>query len=146
MLSAVAQTDSLISMSVRTSLHDQISGLHKSLGNLEQMLALAIEVEQQESRENMDELEFLRQRVSQLEALVAKSESASGSVHSRLATIEATLERIASGLGVATPAPPPDPAPHATNVVESLERLQSSLRQLQSFAQPAPAPRSARRA
>lgn len=124
------------------SLRDQISGLERSLGSLEQMLLLAIEVEKQEK---MDELGFLRERVAQLEAAVAKAQGPAGSVHARLTAIETTLERIGSGMGVAPPVLPPDPAPRTTNVVESLERLQSSLRQLQAVAQPAATARSAKR-
>lgn len=125
------------------SLRDQISGLERSLDSLEHMLAVAIEVEKEE---NSGEVALLYERIARLEAAVEQAQAPKGSVDARLTAIENTLERIAAGFGVAPAPVPVDPAPAVPNVVESLERLQSSLRQLQQVAQPIAAPKSARRA
>lgn len=103
-------------------LREQMEGLERSLGHLEQMMAAAIELEKASE--------------------VADSK---GSVEERLTAIEATLERIAAGFAVVMPPLPEDPAPATPSVMESLARLQGSLERLQRVSQPRERARLAKR-
>lgn len=103
-------------------LRDNIEKLERSLGHLEQMMAQAIEIEQD-----------------------GETDDPKGSVEDRLTAIEATLERIATGFAVVMPPLPEDPAPATPSVMESLARLQGSLQQLQLASQPRERARLAKR-